>query len=104
MKFITLCDEMEKIRNLAKQGRYFINRHALKRLKERYFEEGDVRLALEKGVAIDDSPDESKYRVVYRLDKRFITLSVEVRGVLVVKSAWESKKWEARSYEKEKMV
>jgi hypothetical protein len=89
-----------EIQKLARRGKFFLTRHALKRLKERNFTEKDVRRVLLEGVSIPDSQDESKVRLVYQLNHRYLTLSVLVKKVLVVKSCWESKNWEKKVIEK----
>ncbi|MCK4327008.1 MAG: DUF4258 domain-containing protein [Candidatus Diapherotrites archaeon] len=92
---------MDEIGRLARQGRFFITRHALKRLKERNFTQSDVKNALVKGVSFPDSQDGSKVRTVCKLGQKCLTLSVLVKKVLVIKSCWESKRWEREAYEKE---
>lgn len=92
---------MDEIKRLAKQGKFFITRHALKRLKKRNFTQSDIAHALVNGLSFPDSQDESKFRTVCKLGRRHLTLSVLVKKVLVIKSCWESKRWEREAYEKE---
>ncbi|MCD4740052.1 DUF4258 domain-containing protein [archaeon] len=91
---------MSEIQKRARQGKFFITRHALKRLKERNFTQKEVRRALMEGISVPDSQDESKVRVICKLNYRYLTLSVLVKKALVVKSCWESKNWEKKVVEK----